>query len=290
MATDQRFLNYYQSRRLRKRITQTIVTIILLSGSLLFLSPLWWMFATSVKSMNEIMVYPPTWFPTEFHFSNYVKAWNTAPFTRYFLNTLFVAFFVVLGSVFSNSFVAYGFSKIRFRGREFLFLLVLGTMMLPGFVTMIPQYILFAKLGWLNTYFPLIIPPFAAGAFFIFLNRQFFLGIPNELIEAAKIDGANHFYIWSRLMMPLTKPILATTAIFSFNGSWNDLLGPLLYLNDESLYTLQIGLATFKGTVQTQWHYLMAASLLVLLPVVVLFFAFQSYFIKGMDLTAGTKG
>jgi multiple sugar transport system permease protein len=284
------YLNYYQSRRLRKRILQTVVTIILICGSLLFLSPLWWMFATSVKSMKEIMQYPPTWWPGEFHFSNYIKAWNTAPFTRYLLNTLFVAGFVVIGSVFSNSFVAYGFAKIRFRGRGFWFAVVLGTMMLPGFVTLIPQYILFAKLGWLNSYLPLIIPPFTAGAFFIFLNRQFLMGIPNELIEAAKMDGANHFYIWANLMMPLTKPILATTAIFTFNGSWNDLLGPLLYLNDEKLYTLQIGLATFKGTVQTQWHYLMAASLLVLFPVVALFFLFQKYFIQGMDLTTGTKG
>jgi multiple sugar transport system permease protein len=284
------FLNYYQSRRLRKRILQVAVTIVLVTGSLLFLSPLWWMFATSVKSMKEIMHYPPTWFPGEFHWRNYIDAWNTAPFTRYTMNTLFIALFVVVGSVLSNSFVAYGFSKIRFRGRNFLFAIVLGTMMLPGFVTLIPQYILFAKLGWMNTYLPLIIPAFTAGAFFIFLNRQFLLSIPNELIEAAKIDGANHFYIWSRLMLPLTKPTLATTAIFTFNGSWNDLLGPLLYINDEKLYTLQIGLATFKGTVQTQWHYLMAASLLVLLPVVILFFLFQRYFIEGMNLTAGTKG
>ncbi|XID93442.1 carbohydrate ABC transporter permease [Paenibacillaceae bacterium WGS1546] len=284
------FRNYYQSRLLRKRTNQVVVSLVLIAGSLLFLSPLWWMFATSVKTMQEVMAYPPTWWPSEFVWSNYVKAWNSAPFTRYTLNTLFISGFVVVGSVLSNSFVAYGFAKIRFRSRDLLFTVVLGTMMLPGFVTLIPQYILFAKLGWLNTYLPLIIPPFTAGAFFIFLNRQFLLSIPNELIEAAKIDGASHFYVWSRLMLPLTKPILATTAIFTFNGTWNDLLGPLLYLNDEKLYTLQIGLSTFKGQVQTQWHYLMAASLLVLLPVVALFFAFQKYFIKGMDLTGGMKG
>lgn len=282
--------NYYQNRKTKERINKIVVFLILAVGSLAFLSPLWWMFATSVKSMQEIMQYPPTWFPSEFHFENYVKAWQTAPFTRYLLNTLFVAFFVVIGSVFSNSFVAYGFAKIQFPGRNAWFALVLGTMMLPGFVTLIPQYILFANLGWLNTYLPLIIPPFTAGAFFIFLNRQFLMGIPNELIEAAKIDGANHFYIWARLLLPLTKPVLATTAIFTFNGSWNDLLGPLLYLNDSHLYTLQVGLSTFKGTVATQWHYLMAASLLVLLPVVTLFFLFQRYFIEGMNLTSGTKG
>jgi multiple sugar transport system permease protein len=290
MVVQTKRFSYYQSQRLKKRINRVVVTLILIGGSLLFLSPLWWMFATSVKSMQEIMQYPPTWWPSEFHFENYVKAWNTAPFTRFALNTLFVSSFVVVGSVLSNSLVAYGFAKMHFRGRNALFTLVLGTMMLPGFVTLIPQYILFAKLGWLNTYLPLIIPPFTAGAFFIFLNRQFLLGIPNELLEAAKIDGASHFYIWSRLMLPLTKPVLATTAIFSFNGSWNDLLGPLLYLNDESMYTIQLGLAMFKGTVQTQWHYLMAASILVLLPVVLLFFFFQKYFIEGMNLTSGTKG
>ncbi|HZG87088.1 carbohydrate ABC transporter permease [Paenibacillus sp.] len=288
-ATTKRF-SYYQSRRAKMRINQVVVTLLLLAGSLLFLSPLWWMFATSVKSMQEIMQYPPTWWPTQFHFENYAKAWTTAPFTRFALNSLFVSAFVVVGSVLSNSLVAYGFAKMHFRGRNVLFAIVLGTMMLPGFVTLVPQYILFAKLGWLNTYLPLIIPPFTAGAFFIFLNRQFLLGIPNELLEAAKIDGASHFYIWSRLMLPLTKPVLATTAIFSFNGSWNDVLGPLLYLNEESKYTIQLGLATFKGTVQTQWHYLMAASILVLIPVVSLFFFFQKYFIEGMNLTSGTKG
>lgn len=281
---------YFQSRKVRDLTKKTVIFILLAAGSLLFLSPLWWMFATSVKSMQEIMRYPPTFWPGEWHFDNYIKAWQSAPFTRYFFNTLFVSGCVVVGTVLSNAFVGYGFAKIKFPGRNILFAVVLATMMLPGFVTLIPQYILFANLGWLNTYLPLIIPPFTAGAFFIFLNRQFLLGIPNELIEAAKIDGANHFYIWSRLMLPLIKPVLAATAIFTFNGTWNDLLGPLLYLNDAKLYTLQVGLSTFRGQVATQWHYLMAASIVVLLPVIILFFLFQRYFIEGMNLTAGTKG
>jgi multiple sugar transport system permease protein len=157
-------------------------------------------------------------------------------------------------------------------------------------VTLIPQYVLFSKLGWVNTYLPLIIPPFFGSAFFIFMFRQFYMTIPNELVEAAKIDGANHFYIWFWLMLPMVKPVLATVAIFSFNGAWNDLIGPLLYLNDEMKYTLQIGLQNFRGLVQTQWHYLMAASTLVLLPVLTIFFVFQRYFIEGMNLTAGMKG
>jgi multiple sugar transport system permease protein len=283
---------YYQSRRFQELAMKTFVTIILVAGSLVLLSPVWWMIATSLKSMSEIMRYPPTFFPHEVHWSNYVKAWTSpaANFTRWLFNTLFITAFVVFGNVLSNSFVAYGFAKMKFPAKNFLFAAVLATMMIPGFVTMIPQYILFAKLGWMNTYLPLIVPAFFGGAFFIFLLRQFFLTIPNELIDAAKMDGANHFYIWLRVMIPLAKPAIATIAIFSFNGAWNDFLGPLLYVNDESMYTLQIGLQTFKGTEQTQWNYLMAASLLVLLPVITLFFIFQRYFIEGMNLTAGTKG
>lgn len=202
-----------------------------------------------------------------------------------------IVFIVLLaGSVIVNSLVAYVFAKIRFKGRNALFIVVLSTMLIPGFVTMVPQYILFSKLGWVNTYLPLIVPAFLGSAFFIFLLRQFMMTIPNELIEAAVLDGANHIQIWWHIMLPLTKPALITVAIFSFNGAWNDLLGPLLYLNDESLYTLQIGLQTFKGTVQTQWHYLMAMSVMVLLPVVLLFFFFQKHFIEGSNSASGTKG
>jgi multiple sugar transport system permease protein len=163
-------------------------------------------------------------------------------------------------------------------------------MMIPGFVTLIPQYVLYAKLGWLNTYLPLILPAFFGSAFFIFLLRQFFLTIPNELIEAAKIDGANHLIIWWKIFLPLSKPAIATVAILSFNGAWNDFLGPLLFINDESLFTLQLGLQIFKGQNDTQWNFLMAGSLMVLLPVIMIFFFFQRYFIEGMNLTAGSKG
>ncbi|WP_299088749.1 carbohydrate ABC transporter permease [uncultured Metabacillus sp.] len=281
---------YFQSVKVKKRISQTIVTMILLGGSLLILLPVWWMFATSIKHMGEIMQYPPTFIPKEWHWENYLETWKAAPFTRYLFNTLLITVFVVLGNVLANSFIAYGFAKIRFKGRNFLFAVVLATMMIPGFVTMIPHYVLFSKLGWLNTYLPLIIPAFFGSAFNIFLIRQFYLTIPNELVEAAKIDGANHFYIWAKIMIPLAKPAIATVAIFSFNGAWNDFLGPLLYVNEESLYTLQIGLQVFKGQLATQWNYLMAGSLLVLLPVIILFFIFQRYFIEGMNLTAGSKG
>lgn len=281
---------FYETKRFKERIKSTVITILLLVGSVVVLAPLWWMISTSLKSPEEIAQYPPTFIPKEFHFSNYIEAWQTAPFTRWAWNTFFIAACGTLGSVLVNSLVAYSFAKIRFKGRNALFVLVLSTMLIPGFVTMVPQYILFSKLGWLNTYLPLIVPAFLGSAFFIFLLRQFMMTIPNELIEAAYLDGASHLQIWLHIMIPLTKPALITVAIFSFNGAWNDLLGPLLYINDENLYTLQIGLQTFKGTVQTQWHYLMSMSVTVLLPIILLFFFFQRYFIEGSNISSGTKG
>lgn len=278
----------HHKKRLSPR--QIIIFIILALGSVLFLLPLWWMIATSLKSMQEIAQYPPTFIPQEFHLDNYIRTWAAAPFTQYTLNTLLLSFFAVTGNVMVNAFVAYGFARIRFRGKKKWFSILLATMMIPGFVTLIPQYVMFSKLHLVGTYYPLIIPQFLGSAFYIFMLRQFYLSIPRELSEAAKIDGASHFYTWLRVIIPLSKPALATIAILSFNGAWNDFLGPLLYVNDESLYTLQIGLQSFRGSVQTQWNYLMAGSVLVLLPVIVLFFIFQRYFIEGMNLTAGTKG
>ncbi|MFP4978857.1 carbohydrate ABC transporter permease [Paenibacillus sp. CN-4] len=281
------------ARRGSKRkftLRQLIVFILLTAGSILFLLPLWWMISTSLKSMQEISQYPPTFVPNTFHFDNYMKTWEAAPFTRYTMNTLLLTFFAVTGNVLVNSFVAYGFAKIRFRGKKLWFSVLLATMMIPGFVTLIPQYVLFSKLGLVGTYYPIIIPQFLGSAFYIFMLRQFYLTIPSELSEASRIDGAGHFQIWARVILPLSKPALAAIAIFAFNGAWNDFLGPLLYVNHESLYTLQIGLQTFRGSMQTQWNYLMAGSVIVLVPVILLFFFFQRYFIEGMNLTAGTKG
>ncbi|MGM0846198.1 MAG: carbohydrate ABC transporter permease [Bacillota bacterium] len=282
-------LKFHQSKKFREKLHKWVILFILIAGSVVILSPLWWMISTSLKTPQEIAQYPPTFMPETFQFSNYVEAWQTAPFTRWTLNTFMIATIGTIGSVFINSLVAYAFAKIRFKGRNVLFVLVLSTMLIPGFVTMIPQYILFSKLGWINTYLPLIVPSFLGSAFFIFLLRQFSLTIPNELLDAAVLDGANHFQIWWHIMVPLTKPALITVAIFSFNGAWNDLLGPLLYLNDESMYTLQIGLQTFKGQMQTQWHYLMSMSVMVLAPVILLFFFFQKHFIEGSNISGGIK-
>lgn len=275
----------------RTRLLKTIGSYLLLGGvSLILLTPLLWMIFTSLKPMTEIVQFPPTFFPKAIHWENYLMAINSFPFWSYTKNTLIIAGSVVIGNVLANSFIAYGFAKLNFPGKRILFALVLSTMMIPGFVTMIPQYVIFSKIGWVGTYLPLIVPSFFGNAFNIFLMRQFYLSISNELIEAAQLDGANHLYIWSHLMIPLTKPALITIAINSFNGAWNDFLGPLLYIKEQRQYTLQIGLQVFKNQSTTQWHYLMAGAVLVLLPTILLFFFAQRYFIEGMNLTAGTKG
>jgi multiple sugar transport system permease protein len=277
-------------RKRSEQIIKEIVFLCLAAFSLTVLLPMWFMLATALKTPQEVFMSPPTWIPTRFVWHNFADAWNAAPFNRYLLNSAFVALFAVGGAVVSNSFVAYGFAKLDFPGRKFWFTIILGTMMIPGFVTMIPQYILFNKLGWVGTFLPLIVPPFFGSAFFIFMLRQFYMTIPNELIESAHIDGANHYYIWWKLIIPMSGPALATVAVLSFNWSWNDFLGPLLYLTDNNSFTLQLGLKLFIGQVHTQWNYLMAVSCLVLLPIIVIFLAFQSYFLEGMNLSGAVKG
>ncbi len=282
--------SFFKSQKNTKKMGNFFTYIILILVSIVLMLPLVWMVSTSLKPMTEIAQFPPTLLPEEVQWENYLETINSFPFFQYAKNTLFITFFVVLGNVLSNSFIAYGFAKIDFPGKSLLFSLVLATMMIPSFVVMIPQYVLFSKIGWVGTYLPLIVPSFFGSGFNIFLMRQFYLSIDDELIEAAQIDGANHLYIWSRLMLPLTKPALITIGIQSFNGAWNDFLGPLLYIHEESKYTLQIGLQVFQSQSTTQWNYLMAGATLVLLPTVLLFLFAQKYFIEGMDLSAGTKG
>ena len=274
------------NRQTKKILSYVLMTVI----GIILIIPLLWMVFTSLKPMEEIVRYPPTFFPEKIVWENYLDTIAAFPLWRYARNTLFITVLVVIGNVLSNSFIAYGFAKLDFPGKKLMFALVLSTMMIPGFVTMIPQYVLFSKIGWVGTYLPLIVPSFFGNAFNIFLMRQFYLSINNELIEAAEIDGANHLYIWSHLMLPLTKPALITIAINSFNAAWNDFLGPLLYIQDQEKYTLQIGLQVFQNQATTQWNYLMAGATLVLIPTILLFFFAQRYFIEGMDLTGGSKG
>lgn len=286
MTKKNKHLGIKKSNLLSKIFTFSILTV----GAILILLPIISMVSTSLKPMEEIMSYPPTLFPKEVKWDNYAKAWNSAPFTRWTLNTAFLTLINTFISVIVNSYIAYGFAKVDFKGKKFLFTLVLSTMLIPGFVTLVPTYVMYSKIGWVNTYLPLIVPSLFGSALYIFLMRQYYLGIPNELIESAKIDGASHFYIWRKIMLPLTKPSLGTVAIFTFKGVWYDFLGPLLYINDESKYNIQIGLQTFRGTVQTQWNYLMAASLISVLPIIILFFVFQKYFIEGSNISSGLKG
>ncbi|TSB45103.1 carbohydrate ABC transporter permease [Alkalicoccobacillus porphyridii] len=277
-------------KKLSKITKKTGIYLSLLAMSFIFLVPFMWMVSTSLKDSSEIFQFPPQWIPNPVVWSNYIEAMTFAPFHRFFANSFIIATLSMIGEVFTGALVAYGFAKLEFKGRNVLFIVVLATMMLPGEVTMIPVFIMFSSIGWVDTFLPLIVPSyFGGGAFFIFMLRQFFLGIPNELEEAARMDGCNTFQIFYRIVLPLSKPALAVVAIFSFHGKWNDFLGPLIYLNSMENYTVQLGLAMFQGMFQTEWSLLMAASIVALLPVLIIFFVFQKYFIEGIKLT-GVKG
>jgi len=220
---------------------------------------------------------------------NYSQALRRSPFGRFIVNTLVICLLAVTGTVLSCSLVAYGLSCVEWRGRELLFWVMLRTMMLPAQVTMIPVFMTFKHLGWINTILPLVVPTFLGNAFFVFLLRQFYRSVPKELIEAARIDGCGELSIWARIMLPLSRPALAVVALFTFINSWNDFLGPLIYLHREKKYTMSIGLAMFQGQYNGDWGQLMAMSLLMTLPIVVIFFFTQKTFIQGVKLS-GIKG
>ena len=273
----------------KERVSSIILFVVLTLGAILILFPIAWMICTALKSAPEIAMYPPKLLPEKPMFENFVIAWGKAPFTKYTINTLIIVFFSIIGNVFVNSFVSYGFAKVDFAGKNILFTCILATMMIPGFITLVPTYVICSKLPWVNTYLPLIVPAFLGNAFHIFMMRQFYMTIPIELTEAARIDGAGHFYIWGKLMMPLVKPVMATIALIAFKGSWSDFQGPLLYLSDRNMYTLQLGLQVFKGQGFTEWNYLMAVSFLSMIPILILFFCFQNYFIEGMNVGGAIK-
>jgi multiple sugar transport system permease protein len=274
----------------KKIISNTIIYIILTVLGFFFLLPFFWMLSTSLKTDQQLFVFPQVWIPNPIQWSNYAGAVTTIPFFRYMLNTFFVAFMDVLGTVIACPLVAYGLSRIEWKGREVLFFLTISVMMIPQEVTMIPQFIMFSKAGLVGTYVPLFIASFFGGRpFMIFLLRQFFVGLPKDLEDAARIDGASEFRIYRSVILPLVVPGILTVGLFRFMNSWNDFLGPLLYLNNESTYTLSIGLQMFTTQYQTEWAMLMAASLLVALPVIVMYFFVQKRFIQGITFT-GIKG
>jgi multiple sugar transport system permease protein len=266
--------------------------VLLIVGALAFTMPLIIMVLTSFKSFGEINTYPPTFLPKDLVTSNYAEAWTypNTDFTRWTLNTLIILGATLPGVLLSSSLVGYGFARLRFRGRNLWFVLTIASIMLPPQVTLIPLYILFHQLGWLDTFLPLIVPSwFGGGALNIFLMRQFFLGIPREIDDAALIDGAGPFTIWWRIYVPLSRPVMVTVALLTTLGIWNDFLGPLIYLTRPENYTLALGLSRFQGQFVTRSDYLMAISTLMVIPMVILFIFAQRYIVKGF-ITSGVKG
>jgi ABC-type glycerol-3-phosphate transport system permease component len=280
----------WRSKRFQEYFWRGVALTIVVLGAIAVLIPFMWMLSTALKSHMETFVFK--WIPAKLMFANFPKALTAMPFGRFFRNTAFVTFSAMFGEVLTASAVAYGFARLRAPGREVLFLILLGTLMLPGQVTMIPMYLLYNKLGWVNSYKPLIIPSyFGGGAFSIFLLRQFFMTIPLEMDDAAKMDGCGFFQTYWRLILPLARPALATIAIFSFMGNWNDFMGPLIYINEWPKFTVALGLQFFAGSSvgSGSMELMMAASLTALLPCLILFFAAQRLFIQGIVIT-GVKG
>ena len=264
--------------------------LVLIALSCVFLIPFFWMLSTSLTEASKIIVKDRSWIPHPAVWKNYADALTVLPFHLFLKNTLIITFACIVGQVLSASLVAFGFSRMRFPGRDGLFILVLSTMMLPAQVTQIPTFILFTHLQWIDTLKPLIVPAFfGGGAFFIFLLRQFFMTLPSELEDAAKMDGCSPLGIYWNVAIPLSKPALATVAVFSFMAHWNDFMGPLIYIQSMENKTLALGLASFKSLHGTEYHLMMAASIAVLMPVLMIFFSAQKYFVKGIVMS-GIKG
>ena len=276
------------SSRLLARI---ITYILLIGGGVVVMTPFFWMISTSLKKQWDVYQFPPVWIPSPPQWQNYSQALTVYPFQTYLLNTLTIVLFTVTGTLLSCSLAAYGFARLRAPGRDVIFVVLLGTMMLPYTVTMIPVFMLFNRLHWVDTFKPLIVPSFFGSAFYIFLLRQFFLSIPRELEDAARIDGCGPLMSYWRIVLPLSKPALATVAIFTFMDSWNDFLGPLIYLSDESHRTLALALAYFQGSARIgpQMHLMMAVAFVILIPPLLLFFFAQRLFIQGI-VFSGVKG
>lgn len=292
--TGERLGGLYKGGRFRwqvliRLIWRVLLFAFLVVGSVSFIMPFLWMVSTSLKTPPQVWVQPPVWIPDPITFANYAKAWTVVPTLTYLKNTVTITGLSMVGNVLSAALVAYSFARLRWRLREPLFAVLIATMMLPGQVTMIPVFLLFNKLGWVNTLRPLIVPAFFGPAFFIFLLRQFFLTIPVELDEAAIMDGASPVTIWWKIMLPLAQPALGAVGIFSFMDHWNDFLGPLIYLNSTDNWTLALGVIAFRLQYTTNWEQLMAYSTMIMLPCLLVYLFFQRYFIQGI-VFSGLKG
>jgi multiple sugar transport system permease protein len=271
-------------RRPKFRPSHIALHAALIAGSVVMLLPFVWMLSTSLKHPPEIFTYPPVWIPSQIAWDNYSSTIAAMPFGRFYLNSLIVTTGVTTLQILVSSLAAFAFARLRFRGREVLFLLYLATLMIPFQVTMIPNFILIRTLGWFDTYQALILPT-AFSAFSTFLLRQYFMGIPRDLDEAARMDGASSLRIWWQVIMPLSGPALAALAIFVSLNSWNDFLWPLIVTNSIEMRTLPVGLSTFQGQFKTDWNLLMAGSVIAMLPVLIVYIVGQRWFIKGITMT-----
>ena len=278
-----------KSKKTSERIGKALTYLILTALSVVFMIPFVWLLSSSLKNNADIFSMPPKWIPNPVKFSNYIEVFHQVPFFRFLANTLIIAVTVLIAHVFVSAMVGYAFARLRAPGKNFLFILLLSTMMLPSQFTMIPQFIMFKEIGWVDTLYPMIVPAFFGGsALYIFLYRQYFASLYASLGEAALIDGAGYFKTFTHVYLPMSKPILITVGIFSFMGSWNDFMGPLIYLNDLNNFTLAIGLNMFKTQYIQNWNYTMAYNVMIVVPLIILFFVAQKHFIQGIVIT-GTK-
>lgn len=281
---------FAKTGKIRKiRLETVILQVVLILLSLVYIVPFLWLVLGSLKTNTELFATPTVWIPAIPQWSNYINAIQSFPFLLYLKNTLLIIGYGIIGSLLSNSLIAYGFSCIDWRGRNALFMVSLTGIMLPFQVTMIPLFLIFQKLKLIGTLLPMIITTFFGNAFFIFLLRQFFIGIPKALIESAKIDGAREFTIFYRIVLPLAKPALTTVVIFVFLNSWNDFVGPLIFLTDAKLYTLSIGIQQIMSQNDPRWTTLLPAGVIMTVPVLLIFFVLQKYFIQGIA-SSGIKG
>ncbi|MBI1925826.1 carbohydrate ABC transporter permease [Candidatus Poribacteria bacterium] len=273
----------------KRRVKSFFAYLLLAAGAVFALLPFFWMVSTSLKTPDQVFVYPPQWIPNPLTLDNYRQVWQLLPFGLFLANTILITGAVTIGSVLSCSLAGYAFARLEWPGRERIFLLYLGTMMIPGAVTMIPVFSIIRAFHWIDTYWALIVPGLFGSAFGTFLLRQFFMTIPKELEEAALIDGCNHFQIYWRIVLPLSKPALATLAVFDFIAMWNSFLWPLIVVNSTRMRTLTIGLSYLQGLYTTDYNLMMAGSVISLIPLLIVFFALQRYFVQGIALT-GMKG
>ena len=273
-----------------RRIQIVLTYIVLLAGAFVLMVPFFWMITTSLKTLDEVQSWPVIWIPGHWMFSNYIDVFNQIPFARFLSNSVILSVGGIIGSLVSSSISGFGFARLRFPGRNILFFVMLTTLMLPAWVVIVPHFMMFNAVGWLDTFLPIIVPSFFGNAFYIFLFRQYFMGIPRELEDAARIDGCNTFQIFLQIFIPMSKPIIATVAIFAFFYYWNDLLYPLVYLRSQLNFPVSLGMRMFQSAhAVVDYPRLMATAMMTLLPCIVLFFSFQRLYIQGVVITGVDK-